>query len=96
MKIKDLNIVGIGLRTLGEMPMTGTMKFKIARNIKIVEDILQDAMASTDDIDSDNELLGMDVKVDFLKFTEHELAPLEIDSKTIYMILPLIVFEENA
>lgn len=94
MKIKDLNLVGIGLRKIGDLPMTGTMKFKIARNIKVVEDILQDAMKSSEDIDNDNELLEMDVKVDLINFTEKELAPIEIDSKTIYMLLPLIVFED--
>ena len=90
MKIKDLNLVGIGLRKLGDIPMSGPMKFKIARNIKIVEDILQDAMSSSEDIDNDNELLDMDVKVELIDFTEDELEPLEIDSKTIFMLLPLI------
>lgn len=90
MKIKDLNLVGIGLRKLGDLPMTGPMKFKIARNIKIVEDILQDAMTSSEDIDNDNELLDMDVKVEFIDFTEGELEPLELDSKTIFMLLPII------
>lgn len=90
MKIKDLNLVGIGLRNLGDLPMTGPMKFKIARNIKIVEDILQDAMTSSEDIDNDNELLDMDVKVEFIDFTEGELEPLELDSKTIFMLLPII------
>lgn len=90
MKIKDLNLVGIGLRNLGDLPMTGPTKFKIARNIKIVEDILQDAMTSSEDIDNDNELLDMDVKVEFIDFTEGELEPLELDSKTIFMLLPII------
>lgn len=90
MKIKDLNLVGMGLRKLGDIPMSGPMKFKIARNIKIVEDILQDAMSSSEDIDNDNELLDMDVKVEFMDFTEGELEPLELDSKTIFMLLPII------
>jgi hypothetical protein len=90
MKIKDLNLVGIGLRKLGDIPMSGPMKFKIARNIKIVEDILQDAMSSSEDIDNDDALLDMDVKVDLIDFTEDELEPLELDSKTIFMLLPLI------
>lgn len=90
MRIKDLNLVGIGLRKLGDLPMTGTMKFKIARNIKIVEDILQDAMKSSEDIDNDKDLLDMDVRVELLHFTEDELEPLEIDSKTIFMLLPIV------
>ena len=96
MKIKDLNLVGIGLRKLGDLPMTGPMKFKIARNIKIVEDILQDAMTSSEDIDNDNELLDMDVKVEFIDFTEGELEPLELDSKTIFMLLPIIAMGGEA
>lgn len=95
MKIKEINLIGIGLRTLGAVPMVGTMKFKIARNIKAVEDILEDAMKSSDDIDNDDSMLDMDVKIDLIRFTEDELEPLEIDSKTIFMLLPIIERSEH-
>ena len=90
MKIKELNILGMGLRSLGDLPMVGSMKFKIARNIKAVEDILEDAMAASEDVDNDADLLNTDVDVNLMKFTEEELEPLEIDSKTIFMLLPII------
>lgn len=90
MKIKELNILGMGLRALGDLPMVGKMKFKIARNLKVVEDILEDAMKASEDVDNDNDLLDTDVEVSLMTFTEEELEPLEIDSKTIFMLLPII------
>lgn len=90
MTIKELNILGMGLRALGDLPMVGSMKFKIARNIKAVEDILEDAMAASEDVDNDADLLNTDVDVNLMKFTEEELEPLEIDSKTIFMLLPIV------
>lgn len=90
MKIKELNILGMGLRALGELPMVGAMKFKIARNLKVVEDILEDAMKASNDVDNDTDLLETDVDVNLMNFTEEELEPLEIDSKTIFMLLPII------
>ena len=44
--IKELNIIGIGLRSIGGLPLVGALKFKIARNLKAAEDILEDAMLS--------------------------------------------------
>ena len=90
MTIKELNILGMGLRALGDLPMVGSMKFKIARNLKAVEDILEDAMAASEDVDNDADLLNTDVDVNLMKFTEEELEPLEIDSKTIFMLLPIV------
>ena len=92
--IKELNIIGMGLRSLGDLPLVGALKFKIARNLKAAEDILEDAMRSSEDIDNDTDLLDTSVNVDFMNFTEEELEPLEIDSKTIFMLLPLIGNEE--
>lgn len=93
MTIKELNILGMGLRALGDLPMVGSMKFKIARNIKAVEDILEDALSASEDVDNDADLLNTDVDVNLMKFTEEELEPLEIDSKTIFMLLPIVAEE---
>lgn len=90
MKIKELNTIGIGLRDLGDLPIKGRLKFKVARNIKIAEDILVDAMeAAATDKDSD-EVLNTEINVKLLHFNEEELEPLELNSKVIYMLLPII------
>ena len=90
MKIKELNTIGIGLRDLGDLPLKGRLKFKVARNIKIAEDILVDAMeAASTDKDSD-EVMNTEIDVKLLHFKEEELEPLEINSKVIYMLLPII------
>lgn len=90
MKIKELNTIGIGLRELGDLPIKGRLKFKVARNIKIAEDILVDAMeAASTDKDSD-EVLNTKINVKLLHFNEEELEPLELNSKVIYMLLPII------
>lgn len=90
MTIKEINILGMGLRSLGEVPMAGTMKFKIARNLKVVEDILEDALHASEDVDNEADLLATEVDVNLMHFTEEELEPLELDSKTIFMLLPII------
>lgn len=90
MKIKELNTIGIGLRDLGDLPIKGRLKFKVARNIKIAEGILVDAMeAAATDKDSD-EVLNTEINVKLLHFNEEELEPLELNSKVIYMLLPII------
>ena len=96
MKIKELNTIGIGLRALGDLPIKGGLKFKVARNIKMAEDILVDAMGSITNEEDEREVMETKVDVEFLKFTEPELEPLEVDSKTIYMLLPIIVFENDS
>ena len=96
MKIKELNTIGIGLRALGDLPIKGGLKFKVARNIKMAEDILVDAMGSITNEEDEREVMETKVDVEFLKFTEPELEPLEVDSKTIYMLLPIIVFQNDS
>jgi hypothetical protein len=95
MKIKELNTIGIGLRALGDLPIKGGLKFKVARNIKMAEDILVDAMGSITNEEDEREVMETKVDVEFLKFTEPELEPLEVDSKTIYMLLPIIIFQND-
>lgn len=96
MKIKELNTIGIGLRALGDLPIKGGLKFKVARNIKMAEDILVDAMGSITNEEDEREVMETSVDVEFINFTENELDPLEVDSKTIYMLLPIIEFQANS
>lgn len=96
MKIKEVNTIGIGLRALGDLPIKGRLKFKVARNIKMAEDILVDAMGSITNEEDEREVMETKVDIEFLKFTEPELEPLEVDSKTIYMLLPIIIFQNDS
>lgn len=96
MKIKELNTIGIGLRALGDLPIKGGLKFKVARNIKMAEDVLVDAMGSITNEEDEREVMETKVDIEFLKFTEPELEPLEVDSKTIYMLLPIIIFQNDS
>lgn len=90
MKIKQLNTIGMGLRELGELPIKGKLKFKVARNIKLAEDILSDAAKSIKTEEDNNEIMETEVDVEFLSFTEEELEPFELNSKTVYMLLDII------
>lgn len=96
MKIKELNTIGIGLRALGNLPIKGGLKFKVARNIKMAEDVLVDAMESITNDEEEKEVMETSVDVEFINFTENELEPLEVDSKTIYMLLPIIEVQANS
>lgn len=90
MKIKQLNTIGMGLRELGELPIKGRLKFKVARNIKVAEDILADAASSIKTEEDSIDVMNTDVDVEFLSFTEEELEPFELNSKTVYMLLDII------
>lgn len=91
LKIKEINKIAMGLHELGEVKMVGPLKFKIIRNIKIVDDILEDVIAANNNsIDVPVELLENEVDVILHTFTQEELNDLEISSNTLYQLYDII------
>lgn len=93
MKIKEINQIGQGLQRLMDVKMSGPLKFKIARNQRLSDSIIEDALKATDsnnDAQAVKEVMEMDVDADFTLFTESELEELEIEPAVIYMLYEII------
>ena len=91
LKIKQINKIAMGLHELGEIKMPGSLKFKIIRNIKIVDDILEDVIKANDNsVEVPNEILEEEVEINLQAFNQEELNDLEISSNTLYQLYEII------
>lgn len=91
LKIKQVNKIAAGLRELGEIKMPGPLKFKIIRNTKMVDDILEDVVkANNNDVNVPVELLENEVNIEPLMFSKEELANLEVSANTLYQLYEII------
>lgn len=91
LKIKQINKIAMGLRDLGEIKMTGPLKFKIIRNAKILDDILEDVIkANNNDVNVPVELLENEVEMEPLIFSKDELTNLEVSANTLYQLYEII------
>ena len=90
-KIKQINKIAMGLHDLGEIKMVGPLKFKIIRNIKIVDDILGDVIkANNNSADVPIELLENEVDIELYTFSKDELTDIEVSSNTLYQLYDII------
>lgn len=91
LKIKQVNKIAMGLRDLGEIKMTGPLKFKIIRNTKIVDDILEDVIkANNNDVNVPVELLENEVEMQPCIFSKKELTNIEVSANTLYKLYEII------
>ena len=91
LKIKQINKIAIGLHELGEIKMTGPLKFKIIRNSKIVDDILGDVIkANNNSVDVPIKLLENEVEIEPCMFSKEELTNIEVSANTLYQLYEII------
>lgn len=91
LKIKQINKIAMGVRDLGEIKMTGPLKFKIIRNTKILDDVLEDVIkANNNDVNVPVELLENEVEIEPLIFSKKELTDLEVSANTLYQLYEII------
>lgn len=91
LKIKQVNKIAMGLRDLGEIKMSGPLKFKIIRNTKMFDDILEDVVkANNNDVNVPVELLENEIDIEPLMFSKEELTNLEVSANTLYQLYEII------
>lgn len=91
LKIKQINKIAMGVRDLGEIKMAGPLKFKIIRNTKILDDVLEDVIkANNNDVNVPVELLENEVEIEPLIFSKKELTDLEVSANTLYQLYEII------
>lgn len=95
-KIGELNRINKGLQDLAGIEISGSLKFDIARNMRLIDEILNDAItANNGSLNLSPELANKEVEVALTPISKEELLPLEIKPATIYFIDKLLDEEEK-
>lgn len=84
--IKEINIINIGLIELMDVKVPGDLKFKILRNNKKAEEVLNIAQEVINSNKDDISIFDKEEEIDFDKFTQEELRDLTISARTLLNI----------
>jgi len=92
MKVRDINEISKGLQALMEVEMSGVTKFKIARNQRVVDAIIDDAIRATSGGTKQDtmEVMEKEVSAELEYIYEDELLDLEIKPSVIYFLSKII------
>lgn len=94
--ISELNKINKGLQDLAGIEISGSLKFDIARNMRLIEEILNDAVtANNGSFNLSPELANKEVEVNLTPILKEDLLPLEIKPAAIYFIDKLLDKEEE-
>lgn len=94
-KINELNNIAIGLQALSVVKMKGSIKFKIVRDLREVDEILSDALkANNNNPEMSKDIADKVVNVDLEEIYENELEDLEITPAVIYQLGGLLRQQE--
>lgn len=96
MKLRQINMISKGLGEFFRLPLKGPIKFKIVRNARAADTILEDAIkANNNDPNLPIELLEEEAPVTFEKFTIEELEDIEVTPEVIYTLWDIIETKEE-
>lgn len=84
--IKEINIINIGLIEMMDVKVPGDLKFKILKNNKKAEEVLNIAQEAMDKTKDNKSVFNKIEDIEFDKFTQEELINLTISARTLLNI----------